>query len=41
MALMEQFAWNKLIIIVGRRNEWIQIKDAIKVFILFLYGQDN
>lgn len=32
MALLEKFGWNKLIIIVGRRNEWIQIKDAIKVF---------
>ena len=31
MALLEKFAWNKFIIIVGRRNEWIQIKDAIKV----------
>jgi len=30
MALLEKFAWNKFIIIVGRRNEWIQIKDAIK-----------
>lgn len=31
MALLEKFGWNKVIIIVGRRNEWIQIKDAIKV----------
>ncbi|XP_046651148.1 guanylate cyclase 32E-like isoform X2 [Daphnia pulicaria] len=30
MALLEKFGWNKVIIIVGRRNEWIQIKDAIK-----------
>ena len=33
---MEQFDWNKLIIIVGRRNEWIQIKDAIKVSLILL-----
>lgn len=31
MALLEKFGWNKMIVIVGRRNEWIQIKDAIKV----------
>jgi len=31
MALLERFGWNKVLVIVGRRNEWIQIKDAIKV----------
>ena len=29
LALLKKFSWNKLIIIVGKRNEWIQIKDAV------------
>ena len=32
MALLENFGWNKITIILGRRYEWIQIKDAIKVY---------
>ena len=35
MALLERFGWNKVLIIVGKRAEWIQIKDAIKVGVLF------
>lgn len=34
MALLQNFGWNRILMIVGRRNEWIQIKDAIQVFLL-------
>ncbi|EFX69540.1 hypothetical protein DAPPUDRAFT_62171 [Daphnia pulex] len=30
LALLGHFGWNKIIIIVGRRSEWIQIQDAIQ-----------
>jgi guanylate cyclase len=36
LALLGNFGWNKIIIIVGRRTEWIQIKDAIQVLIYII-----
>lgn len=41
MALLGNFGWNKITIIVGRRYEWIQIKDAIKVFSINICYFDN
>ena len=37
VALLEQFGWNKVVMIVGRKTEWIQIKDAVRV-ILFNFS---
>ncbi|XP_057374739.2 guanylate cyclase 32E-like isoform X2 [Daphnia carinata] len=31
IALLQNFGWNRILIIVGKKNEWIQIKDAVQV----------
>ena len=44
VALLGHFGWNKIIIIAGRRTEWIQIKDAIEVFFVaffFIFFDDR
>ena len=41
LSLLQHFGWDKLIIIVGRKNEWIQIKDAVKVVHILINSRAN